>query len=340
MSSFARDRRGPDGRLHYLGHPIPDGPWHGEPDRVELRRSGLTCVLDRDDMGSWAGYVAIPVDHPWVASDLDPTLESGSWHDAAHGGIVYCSERSPTSGEVDDTIMWIGFDCAHAAHGDLVPAYAEVRNHGVYRDGAFAIRELCRLADAAHAATSEFATEIATDASTADAAAERATRVEREIAGWRSGGQSARSALHAIERIAAEGLTRFDERAELSRQKRSVVEGSILSRGSAIVCLDSSGPGVKVPAELRNRSTLFLRFGRDLYPPIHDLAMNDLGISGTLHFGGMEYHCTVPWPAIYYAGIEGERGVVWSESAPKGTVDTDDPGEDDLSDELSTELPN
>lgn len=147
-----RDLRGPDGRLRYLSRPLPNGPWHDEPDRVEVRHAELWCVLDRDDLGNWAGYVALPSDHPWVADDLDPTEESGAWDDAVHGGITYCSERSPISTEVDDVVVWIGFDCAHASRGDLVPIYAEVRNRGIYRDYAFALDELCRLADAAHEA--------------------------------------------------------------------------------------------------------------------------------------------------------------------------------------------
>jgi hypothetical protein len=146
-----RELRGPDGRLHYLNQALPHGPWHGEPDRVEIQHADLTCVLDRDNMGSWSGYVALPTNHPWVADDLDPTLESGPWHDAVHGGITYCSQRSPISARIQHGVIWIGFDCAHARKGDLIPAYAQVVR-GTYRDYTFALGELLRLADATHAA--------------------------------------------------------------------------------------------------------------------------------------------------------------------------------------------
>ena len=142
--------RGTDGRLHYLGRPLPDGPWHSELDRVEIQRDGICCVIDRERMGSWAGFVALPANHPWVANDLDPTLESGPWHEAAHEGITFCSQSSPISQETDDSVIWIGFDCAHAI--DLIPAYAHVRSLGTYRDCAYALREVFRLADAARLA--------------------------------------------------------------------------------------------------------------------------------------------------------------------------------------------
>lgn len=42
-----------------------EGPWEGEDDRVEFEHAGLKCLVLRGPMGSWCGYVAVPMDHPW-----------------------------------------------------------------------------------------------------------------------------------------------------------------------------------------------------------------------------------------------------------------------------------
>lgn len=59
-----------------------EGPWKGEPDRVDFEHAGLPCLLKRsEDMGNWCGYVAVPPGHPlhgkdYAAADVD-----------VHGGV-------------------------------------------------------------------------------------------------------------------------------------------------------------------------------------------------------------------------------------------------------------
>jgi hypothetical protein len=97
-----------------------DGPWQGEPDRVEWTHAGLPCLAARgpDVSGHWCGYVAVPPGHP---------LHGTPYNDAdvdVHGGLTYAHRcqgeicHVPAPGEPDD-VWWFGFDCAHA--GDFSP---------------------------------------------------------------------------------------------------------------------------------------------------------------------------------------------------------------------------
>lgn len=119
-----------------------DKPWESEPDRVEWRAHGFPCLLRRNAMGVWCGYVAVPPGHPWHGvSPFD--IEA-----YAHGGLNYgetCTElvcHVPEPGESDD-VWWLGFDAAHG--GDYAPKTAEALakaggssalygNHRDYRD--------------------------------------------------------------------------------------------------------------------------------------------------------------------------------------------------------------
>lgn len=96
-----------------------EGPWSSEPDRLEFEASGLPCLLRRNDLGAWCGYVAVPRGHPCHGKSLHDLC-----HLEAHGGITYghaCAGdicHVPKEGAPDD-VWWIGFDCAHAF--DLIP---------------------------------------------------------------------------------------------------------------------------------------------------------------------------------------------------------------------------
>ena len=99
---------------------LPKGPWSNEPNRLEFETEGFPCLMRRNDMGAWCGYVAVPPGHPyhgkrWDDVDLD-----------VHGGITYADACTadgeichvPKPGEPDD-VWWFGFDCAHC--DDLCP---------------------------------------------------------------------------------------------------------------------------------------------------------------------------------------------------------------------------
>jgi hypothetical protein len=133
------------------------GPWQDEPDRLEWTHAGLYCLMIRNDLGSWCGYVGVPPEHPLHGihhsscaygcqpepyRDLDeitgiPEPESmKQWrrehpnYDCAyekthspgamlevHGGITW-SDFSDTL-RPGQKLYWFGFDCGHA--GDYSP---------------------------------------------------------------------------------------------------------------------------------------------------------------------------------------------------------------------------
>jgi hypothetical protein len=129
-----------------------DGPWQGEPDRVEWSHAGLKCLLRRhQSSGHWCGYVAVEAEHPLhqvgysqESPALDALLEQLKQRPMneieqtfarmigvlcgnisatpemvleAHGGITFADVWE---GE-DPHLWWFGFDCAHA--GDYTPRY-------------------------------------------------------------------------------------------------------------------------------------------------------------------------------------------------------------------------
>jgi hypothetical protein len=101
----------------------PAGEWDNEPDRLEWRSEmhGLSCLISRNGLGAWCGYVAVPPGHPWHELDYNTEVFHGV---EVHGGLTYSDHCSghichvPAPGEPDD-VWWLGFDCAHGC--DYVP---------------------------------------------------------------------------------------------------------------------------------------------------------------------------------------------------------------------------
>lgn len=93
-----------------MNYEYGEGPWSNEPDRLEFESHGLPCLMQRNRLGAWCGYVAVPPGHP-----MHGTRGEGL---EAHGGINYAEPCSgeichvPKPGEPDD-VWWFGFDCAH-----------------------------------------------------------------------------------------------------------------------------------------------------------------------------------------------------------------------------------
>lgn len=136
------------------GDAFGPGPWAGEPGRVDWRHDGMPCLLRRNRMGVWCGYVAVPPGHPL----------HGAGHDvpgvSVHGGLTYSARcdgaegigicHVPGPGESGD-VWWFGFDCAHG--GDAIPSmpefgvWASEGQQAAYRDLAYARAETEHLAD-------------------------------------------------------------------------------------------------------------------------------------------------------------------------------------------------
>jgi stringent starvation protein B len=157
--------------------------------------------------------------------------------------------------------------------------------------------------------------------------------VERADGIMREAIAEARDPVVLIAAAAAAGLIDDGERAELegaplpdlaiepaaaaTRPSKRAVADALLARGPILVHADARRPGVAVPARFVNETKLVLRFGYGLNPPIPDLTVDDVGIAGTLVFGGVPFGCVLPWSAIFALILDGEaRGMVWPEDAP------------------------
>lgn len=105
-------------------------------------------------------------------------------------------------------------------------------------------------------------------------------------------------------------------------EKRPFVE-ELMGQGPILVHLDARHEGVSVPAKFEGDPKLVLRFGYGLSPAIIDLALDDDTLAGTLTFGGVPFHCVVPWGAVYAAVAEADhRGMVWPEDVPDDVIES------------------
>lgn len=107
------------------------GEWDDEPDKAHWvdAHTGLDCLIHRGPSGALCGYVGVPESHPLFGKDYDDADVS------VHGGLTF-SDRChgdengrgichPTNKAANETVWWLGFDCAHA--GDFCPSYQEYR---------------------------------------------------------------------------------------------------------------------------------------------------------------------------------------------------------------------
>jgi hypothetical protein len=140
------------------------GPWQDEPDRLEWKHAGLSCLIVRAQPGHLCGYVAVPPGHPWHGVDYSGRYdENGESYTPSpidvdvHGGLTYAEKcqgkicHVPAPGDPDD-VWWLGFDCAHL--GDTSPKReAEDRGRGwfdpmaSYKSVPYVRREVERLAE-------------------------------------------------------------------------------------------------------------------------------------------------------------------------------------------------
>jgi hypothetical protein len=110
--------------------------------------------------------------------------------------------------------------------------------------------------------------------------------------------------------------TMLEDETQTPPDKRASIE-QLLERGPVLVHIDARREDITVPPRFRGDPKLVLRFGYGLTPAIVDLLVDDTGLSGTLTFGGVPFHCVLPWPGVYAAVVEGEqRGMVWPEDVP------------------------
>lgn len=136
------------------------GPWADEPNRELWKAHGLDCLVNRNSLGAWCGYVGVPKGHPYYGLSYRDLYER--LYPDVHGGLTYSDhcqgEICHLHDEGEAPVFWFGFDCANAF--DLVPAMDAMRKYDprfpkdlflvsreVYRDLAYAKAETESLAE-------------------------------------------------------------------------------------------------------------------------------------------------------------------------------------------------
>src|SRR5262245_33397812 len=112
--------------MEYLEHRFMDksawgpGEWQSEPDKVQFpdEATGLPCLIVRNSMGNFCGYVGVPEGHRFFAVEYSECSrrpqcapDEDGWvrycgHDpssllAVHGGVTFsgfCDLRNPVEG--------------------------------------------------------------------------------------------------------------------------------------------------------------------------------------------------------------------------------------------------
>lgn len=144
-------------------YPLGEGPWNDEPDKAQWidPATGLDCLIVRNRMGAWCGYVGVPPEHPLYGRRCNDV------HDAmdldVHGGLTFaapCAEGEDPGAVCHmaapgrpEHVWWLGFDCAHA--WDFVPGMFQFEHRmgfgllgmdQTYRDLTYVVDQVTALA--------------------------------------------------------------------------------------------------------------------------------------------------------------------------------------------------
>jgi stringent starvation protein B len=90
----------------------------------------------------------------------------------------------------------------------------------------------------------------------------------------------------------------------------------LLEQTSLFIHLDPRASGVMVPQWFRKQPHLVLQVGLNMAVPIHDLRVEEEGVSCTLSFNRSPFFCVMPWNAIFALSGDDGRGVVWPDEVP------------------------
>lgn len=135
----------------------PDGPWQGEPDKVQWvdEPTNLDCLIVRGPAGALCGYVGVPESHPWYGKDYGQCAQSPACEDSwcshspeslinVHGGLTFadsCREatrenwehwRSSMIARKKEAVEFPRGDMAEAwrERGHMVTDYDQWREYG------------------------------------------------------------------------------------------------------------------------------------------------------------------------------------------------------------------
>lgn len=160
-------------------HPTHPGPWVDECDRAQWvdPATDLDCLVLRNRVGAWCGYVGVPPGHPFHGVGYHECAlsqrcgesfcpHSPGYRMDVHGDLTFssfCHEGAgldaichvPLPGR-EPHVFWLGFDCSH--HMDLAPHDArdaaeerygwsrELVDGRAYRDFGYVRDQCARLA--------------------------------------------------------------------------------------------------------------------------------------------------------------------------------------------------
>ena len=120
------------GRAHRIGRDKwSEGPWLEEPDFRVWSSNELPCVISRNGVGAWAGYVGVSRGHKYYQVGYDEIKDV-----RAHGGLTY---SGVTNGLIrraynaiyakpSSRLWWLGFDCAHSFNTVPHKLMADLKN--------------------------------------------------------------------------------------------------------------------------------------------------------------------------------------------------------------------
>lgn len=89
----------------------------------------------------------------------------------------------------------------------------------------------------------------------------------------------------------------------------------LLGRAWVYLQVNGNAPGVDLPDWLRTPSVT-LQIGYNMPVPIHDLAVDDWGVTATLSFRRTPHTCRIPWAAIFALADGDGGGILFPEDVP------------------------
>lgn len=91
-----------------------------------------------------------------------------------------------------------------------------------------------------------------------------------------------------------------------------------IGHGMVRVQFDATHEDVVVPLHLKKQVDVVFEIGLDLPRPIHDLKVDQVGISGTFSFAGYgNRFCSIPWGAVFgVCSAVSDAVAVWLNDAP------------------------
>jgi stringent starvation protein B len=104
------------------------------------------------------------------------------------------------------------------------------------------------------------------------------------------------------------------------QEKRAAALHLYRNQESLFVYVDTAEPGVRVPERLRERGMIVLQIGAHLPNPIKHLVWSDDGFGAELSFGGVGFHCVVPWAAVHALAGQDGKGLIYNPDKVAGLL--------------------